>query len=184
VRKIVAAGLLSASILILISLSAPAYASVGLEYLGPFPLQPRPIEGQPNVLVAQGTVGNTGDQDATITLSLNAGPDFASHFTTVFSDNNFQLQPGQRRDFNVSFTFDPSTTPALDYTAEIVILASAQSSGSVASFNLDVAISQNVVPEFPSSLAILAAALILMLPLLKVVGREMTSAQRFREKSP
>jgi hypothetical protein len=139
--------------LILLSLTPVVHAGVGLEYLGPNPLRPQPVSGQSTTLQASAIVGNTGNETAIVTFTLIANQDFMSHFTYSFSDNNFSLSPGARKDFNLTLTFDPNTTPAQDYTAAISIVASPTSktgtSGSAA-FNLPVAVSGSVVPEFPN----------------------------------
>jgi hypothetical protein len=135
-----------------LSLTPFVHAGVGLEYLGPNPLRPQPLGGQVNTLQASAIVGNTGDEAATVTFILLANQDFMNHFTYSFSDNNFSLGPGARKDFTLTLTFDPNSTPSQDYTAAISIVASPASktgtSGSAA-FNLPVSVSAAVVPEFP-----------------------------------
>ena len=134
--------------LLVVNFTPPAYAGVGLEYLGPNPLRPQPISGEPNILGAGAIVGNTGNENATITFTLLADQDFNSQFTYSISDNNTILSPGTRENFALTFTFNPNTIPAEDYNAAIKIVASPTSasgtSGS-ASFDLAVAISADVL---------------------------------------
>jgi hypothetical protein len=149
---------LGLAVLLVLSLPPQIHAGVGLEYLGPNPLRPQPLNGQANTLQATAIVGNTGDEIATVTFTLLADQDFMNYFTYSFSDNNFSLSPGTRKDFTLTLTFDPNTTPAQDYTAAISIVASPASktgtSGSAA-FNLPVAVSASVVPEFPNGTSVI-----------------------------
>ena len=136
----------------------PARADVGLEYLGPYPLQPQPIDGQPQTLQASGTIGNSGSVDAVYALSLVASQEFQTYFAHAFSENNFMLNPGQRKDFTVTFTCSPDT-PIQDYSATISILATVPGGSGQASFNLPVSISASVVtPEFISPLETMVVA--------------------------
>ena len=150
--------------LLVLSLTPLVHAGVGLEYLGPNPLKPQPVSGQPNTLQATAIVGNTGDETAMVTFTLLANQDFMNHFTYSFSDNNFSLSPGARKDFTLTLTYDNST-PAQDYTAFISIVASPTSktgtSGSAA-FNLPVAVSASVVPEFPNGTALIPLLIALL----------------------
>ena len=134
--------------LLLLILSPQVHAGVGLEYLGPNPLRPQPVSGQPDTLGAGAIVGNTGDENATVTFTLLADQDFDNQFTYRVSDNNFSLSPSTRLNFAILFTYDPNTISIKDYSAAIKIIASPTSksgtSGS-ASFNLPVAISANVL---------------------------------------
>ena len=137
--------------LVLLCLPPLVHAGVGLEYLGPNPLRPQPVSGQNNTLQATAIVGNTGDEAAIITFTLLANQDFANHFTYSFSDNNFSLSPGARKTFNLTLTFNPNAL-SKDYAATISIVASPASKGGTsgsAAFNLPVAVSAGVVPEFP-----------------------------------
>jgi hypothetical protein len=144
---------LALAALFLLSLPTLIHAGVGLEYLGPNPLRPQPLSGQSNTLQASAIVGNTGNETAVVTFTLLANQDFMNHFTYSFSDNNFSLSPGARKDFTLTLTFDPNTIPAQNYNATISIVASPASktgtSGSAA-FNLPVSVSGSVVPEFPN----------------------------------
>jgi uncharacterized membrane protein len=152
---------------------------VGLEYLGPNPLRPQPVSGESNTLQASAIVGNTGDETAIITLTLVANQDFTGHFHCSFSDNNFSLSPGARKTFTLTLTFD-SNTPSQDYTATISIVASPASksgtSGSAA-FNLRVAVSATVVPEFSNG-----TALVLLLTVLAIliVQRKIKTKRAFK----
>ena len=134
--------------LLILDLTPLAHAGVGLEYLGPNPLRPQPISGEPNSLGAGAIVGNTGSDPATITFTLLADQEFNSQFTYSISDNNFSLSPNTRTNFALVFTFDPSTIAVKNYSAVIKIVASptttSGTSGS-ASFDLPVAISANVL---------------------------------------
>lgn len=158
------------------------HAGVGLEYLGPNPLRPQPLFGQPNTLQASAIVGNTGDEAAIVTFTLVANQDFTNHFTYSFSDNNFSLSPGARKDFTLTLTFD-STTPAENYTATIGIVASPASasgtSGSAA-FNLPVAVSSTIVPEFPNGTALILLLALLTVP---IVRRAFRSKRKFMKRT-
>jgi hypothetical protein len=149
--------LIALAALLVLSLPPPIHAGVGLEYLGPNPLRPQPVNGQPNTLQATAIVGNTGNETAILTFTLLADQDFNNHFTYSFSDNNFTLSPGVRKDFTLTLTFDPNNIPAQDYSAAISIVASpalrSGASGS-AGFSLAVAVSASVVPEFPGGTAL------------------------------
>lgn len=134
--------------LLVLNLAPLAYAGVGLEYLGPNPLRPQPISGEPNTLGAGAIVGNTGNANATITFTLLADQEFNSQFTYSISDNNFSLSPNTRTNFAVTFTFNPDTILVKDYGAAIKIVASPNTTGGTsgsASFDLAVAISANVL---------------------------------------
>jgi len=134
--------------LLVLNLAPLAHAGVGLEYLGPNPLRPQPISGEPNTLGAGAIVGNTGNENATVMFILLADQDFNNQFTYSISDNNTILSPGTRENFALTFTFNPNTIPAEDYNAAIKIVASPTSasgtSGS-ASFDLAIAISADVL---------------------------------------
>ena len=83
-----------------------------------------------------------------------------------FSENNFTLNPQERRPFTAYFTFKPDT-PIKDYNLSINIVAGAvnlppNASPGKASFNLPVAIISTAVPEFPIPAAVLAAAVFLI----------------------
>lgn len=134
--------------LLVLNLAPLAHAGVGLEYLGPNPLRPQPLNGEPNTLGAGAIVGNTGNQNATITFTLLADQEFNSQFAYSTSNNNFSMGPGTRRNFAITFTFNPNTVLDKNYTAAIKIVASPTTttgtSGS-ASFDLAVAISADVL---------------------------------------
>lgn len=169
--------------LIVLCLPQLVHAGVGLEYLGPNPLRPQPVNGQANTLQAAAIVGNTGDEAAIVTLMLVANQDFTNHFTYSFSDNNFSLSPGARKDFTLTLTFDPNTTLSQDYTAAISIVASSASkigtSGSAA-FNLPVAVSATVVPEFPNGTALMLLLTLLTVP---IVQRTIKLKSRFKKRT-
>jgi hypothetical protein len=160
--------------LLVLSLPPLIHAGIGLEYLGPNPLRPQPVSGQPNTLQASAIVGNSGNETAIVTFTLTANQDFMSHFTYSFSDNNFSLSPGARKDFTLTLTFDPNTTSAQDYTAAISIVASPASktgtSGSAA-FNLPVSVSGSAVPEFPNGV---------MLPLFIAIFAVLAARRRIK----
>jgi hypothetical protein len=162
--------------LLALALTPLVHAGVGLEYLGPNPLRPQLVSGQTNTLQASAIVGNTGDEAATVTFTMIANQEFSNHFTYSFSDNNFTLNPGTRKDLTLTLTFDPNTTPSKDYTATVNIVASPASksgtSGSAA-FNLPVAVSATEVPEFPNG-----AAVILLLTVLTVLVVQRTIKPR------
>ena len=130
------------------NLTPLAHAGVGLEYLGPNPLRPQPVNGQPNTLGAGAIIGNTGNEIATITFTLVADQNFGNQFGYHASDNNFSLNPNTRMNFAILFTFNPNTIAVKDYKAAIKITASPTSksgtSGS-ASFDLAVVISADVL---------------------------------------
>jgi len=133
------------SMLLFFMLVTPVHATVGLEYLGPYPLRPQSVSGDPNTLSASATVGNSGTDPAVFTLTLVSSQEFNSTFSWYFSDNNFPLNPGERKDFTITLT-SQSYSQSQDYGATIAILARA-SGGSggtsgVASFSLPVVISQ------------------------------------------
>ena len=134
--------------LVLLNLVPLAHAGVGLEYLGPNPLRPQPVSGEPNTLGAGAIIGNTGNENATVTFTLVADPDFNNQFTYSVSDNNFSLSPSTRMNFAIFFAFNPNSISVKDYSAAIKITASPTSksgtSGS-ASFDLAVAISADVL---------------------------------------
>jgi hypothetical protein len=168
--------------LLVLSLTPLVHAGVGLEYLGPNPLRPQPVSGQRNTLQASAIVGNTGDETALVTFTLVANQDFTDHFTYSFSDNNFSLSPGARKGFTLTLTYD-NTTPAQDYNASISIVASPASktgSSGSAAFNLPVAVSAAVVPEFPNG-AVLIPLLIAMFAVL-VARRGIKSNRDFKKE--
>lgn len=158
-------------------------AGVGLEYLGPNPLRPQPVPGQSNTLQASAIVGNSGDAPAIVTFTLHANAAFSSHFTYSFSDNNFTLSPSARKSFTLTLTYNPNTTPAQDYTADITIVASpvtpSGTSGSAA-FDLGVAVSGSTVPEFPGG-AMLLPLFIAMLAVL--IAQKKITSEKNRRKS-
>jgi len=134
--------------LLVLNLAPLAHAGVGLEYLGPNPLRPEPINGRPNTLGAGAIVGNTGNANATITFTLLADQKFNSQFTYSITGNNSVLGPSTRENFALIFTFNPNTISVQDYNAAIKIVASptttSGTSGS-ASFDLAVAIPADVL---------------------------------------
>jgi hypothetical protein len=106
----------------------PVHSS-GLEYLGPGVLIPQPFPGVPATLQANAIVGNSGNSSSICSFTLVASQDFRSHFATTFwvngsQLNHFTMDANRRQAFYVNFTFDPSTTPAINYTATISISAS------------------------------------------------------------
>lgn len=169
--------------LLVLTLTPLVHAGVGLEYLGPNPLRPQPVTGQANTLEAAAIVGNTGDEAAIITFTLVANQDFTNHFTYSFSDNNFSLSPGARKDFTLTLTFNPNTAPSQGYTAAINIVASPVSktgtSGSAA-FNLPVAVSATVVPEFPNGTALMVLLTLLTVP---IVRRTIKAKPTFKKRT-
>ena len=169
--------------LLVLNLAPLVHAGVGLEYLGPNPLRPQPITGQPNTLQANAIIGNTGDEPAIVTFTLHANQDFMNHFMYSFSDNNFSLSPGSRKDFALTLTFDPNTTPALDYTAGVSIVASpvtkSGTSGSAA-FDLAVTVSGSVVPEFPNGTAMMLLLTLLTVP---IVQRTIKPKRTFKKRT-
>lgn len=134
-----------ASMLLFFMLVTPVHATVGLEYLGPYPLRPQPVNGDPHTLSGSATVGNSGTDPAVFTLALVSSEQFNSTFSWYFSDNNFALNPGQRKDFTITLT-SQSYSQTQDYGATIAILAKATGgsggASGVASFNVPVVISQ------------------------------------------
>jgi hypothetical protein len=158
------------ALIALLILSLPiVHAGVGLEYLGPNPLSPQPVFGQANTLQAGAIVGNSGNETAIISFTLQADQEFMNHFTYSFSENNFSLSPGARSDFTLTLTFD-SNTPAQGYSATINIVASpASPSGTTGSagFNLPVLVSATVVPEFPNGAALTLLLALLALPIVR-----------------
>ena len=107
-------------VILFVARTPSVQATVGLEYLGVYPMQPQPLNGLPQVLQAGATIGNTGNETAVYTFSL-AG--LSKHFTYTFSNNSFMLNPAARLSFTANFTFDPLTTPILNYTATLRISA-------------------------------------------------------------
>jgi hypothetical protein len=169
--------------LLVLCLPPLVHAGVGLEYLGPNPLRPQPVSGQTNTLQAAAIVGNTGDEAAIVTFTLIANQDFTNHFTYSFSDNNFSLNPGARKDFTLTLTFDPNTTPSQDYTAAISVVGSpASKSGSSgsAAFNLPVAVSSTNVPEFPTGTALMLLLTLLTVP---IVQRTIKPKRTFEKRT-
>jgi hypothetical protein len=159
----------------------PAHASVGVEYIGHYPLNPQPLPGSVNTLVDGGRVGNSGDEPAVVSFTLNASPEFLSNFKVTFSDNNFTLTPGERRQFNATFVFD-SNMPAQDRMAKITILARPANPGGTgaASFDLAVNISATVIPEFPSGAVLV---LILTAFVTAFASRRIRSGRWLRRKN-
>jgi len=145
IEKSVSMCIVVASMLLFFMLVTPVHATVGLEYLGPYPLRPQPVNGDPHILSASATVGNSGTDPAVFTLSLAASQQFNSTFSWYFSDNNFTLNSGQRKDFTITL-MSQSYSQTQDYGATIAILARATGgsggASGVASFNLPVIISQ------------------------------------------
>lgn len=146
-------GLLLPSILLLANVSS-VNATVGVEYLGPYPLNPKPT-GDVQILTDSGTIGNSGTDPARVTLTLVADDEFKAHFTTAFSDNNFTLNSGERKTITFTFNSEPHT-PTGNWTASIAIVAQAvnvpqDASPGKASFNLLVVINPVAAPEFPTT---------------------------------
>lgn len=162
-----------AAVLLLIAIATPVHATVGLEYLGPYPLKLTTVPNQAGSYSGSATVGNSGSENAIVTLEMSSkNPDF-SHFTVKFSDNNFTLTPSQRKQFTVNVTSNPSTTPQHNYNASIAILAKAKSGPGIASFNLPVCFPDcQVIPEFPGSTLILASVILAALAFLKARPRK------------
>jgi hypothetical protein len=139
----------------LLALQLPLiHAGVGLEYLGPYPLRPQPVSGHSNMLQANAIVGNTGNETAVVTLTLIADQQFFSHFSASFSDNNFSLNPSARKDFTLTLTYDPNTTPSQNFDAVLKIVASPTSTsemtGGSASVSVPVVISGSTVTSTSS----------------------------------
>ena len=136
-------------LLILISIS-PVLASVKLEYLGPYPLNPQPFATM--TLRASAIVGNAGDEVANCTFGLTANQLFMKHFAYSFWINNasvrsFLLEGGQRETFFINLNFDPST-PVMDYDATIMISAvpsSTQNIAGIESFSIPVSIAASSI---------------------------------------
>jgi hypothetical protein len=128
-----------------------AHASVNIEYLGPYPLDPKPVSGQAQTLSDSFTVGNAGSEQTIINMTVSSDdPDFNTHFTVTLSDNLFTLGPGVRQGVMATFVFD-SSTPVHDYSAHIGIVASALnyppgSSPGHATFDLPIAIKSDFLP--------------------------------------
>jgi hypothetical protein len=151
---------------LLLMVPASVKATVGLEYLGPYPFNPKPVQGMERTLADSGTVGNSGNEPVRITLSIDGDEEFNTYFMASFSENNFTLNPQERRPFTAYFTFKPDT-PIKDYNLSINIVAGAvnlppNASPGKASFNLPVTIVSTAVPEFPIPAAVLAAAVFLI----------------------
>ena len=129
---------------------ATVNASVGVEYLGPYPLSPKPT-GMAETLADSAVIGNSGTEPARVTLTLIADDEFKAHFTVTFSDNNFTLNPGERKTVTFTFKFDPNT-PIRDWTASIAIVAEAVNvppgaSPGRASFTLQVLVGAGATTE-------------------------------------
>jgi hypothetical protein len=102
---------------------ATVNASVGVEYLGPYPLIPKHTETA-GTLIESAVIGNSGTEPTRVTLTLVADDEFKAIFTVTFSHNNFTLNPGERKTVTFTFNFDPST-PVRDWTEYIVMVAEA-----------------------------------------------------------
>jgi hypothetical protein len=142
-------GLLLPSILLLANV-APVNATVGIEYLGPNPLNPKPT-AEAQTLADSGIIGNGGTEPARVTLTLVADDEFKAHFTVIFSDNNFTLNSGERKAITFTFKFDPNT-PIQDWAAGVAIVAEAVNvplgvSPGRASFNLQVLVRVGATTE-------------------------------------
>jgi hypothetical protein len=127
------------------------HANVSIEYLGSYPLNPTLVPGYDRTLSDYFTVGNAGSEQTIISMTVSStDPDFETHFTVAFSDNQFTLDPGARREVTATFVSD-SGTPEHSYSAHIEIVASAAhySEGSNpgrATFDLPVAIFSDLPP--------------------------------------
>ena len=156
------------AILFLVGLSAMAPSlmvagedRVGVGYSGPYPLKPKPIGN--NTLQGEGTVLNSGNIEGLYTVTVVVDSTFSQYFTYAISDNNFTMQPGEAKKITFTFWFKPET-PVQDFSASITIVASPTyvppgSSPGRASFSLPVAIEAETIPEFPSILLMLLAAI-------------------------
>jgi hypothetical protein len=137
--------------MVLLVVSPLAHASVNIEYLGPYPLDPKPVPGQARTLSDSFTVGNAGSEQTIINMTVSSNDlDFKTHFSVTLSDNLFTLAPGVRKGVTATFVFD-SGTPVHDYSADIEIVASALnyppgSSPGHATFDLPVAIKSGLLP--------------------------------------
>jgi hypothetical protein len=138
--------------LLIVLLACPSvHANVSIEYLGSYPLNPTLVQGYDRMLSDYFTVGDAGSDQTIISLTVSStDPDFETHFIVVFSDNQFTLDPGARREVTTTFTFDTST-PQHSYSAHIDIVASAAyySEGSNpgrAAFDLPVTIFSGLPP--------------------------------------
>jgi hypothetical protein len=142
---------LLALVFLMVLLASPSvHANVSIEYLGPYPLNPTPVPGHPGTLSDYYTVGNAGNEQMIMNMTVSSDdPDFNTHFTVAFSNNLFPLGPSVREGVTATFVFD-SSTPVHDYSANIGIVASAvqPSVGSPgrAAFDLPVDINSNYIP--------------------------------------
>jgi len=147
----------------------PVNATVGVEYLGPYPLNPKPT-GEAQTLAESGIIGNSGTDPARVTLTVVGDDEFKTYFAVTFSDNGFILNSGERKTITFTFKFDPNT-PVHDWAASIAVVAVAvnvppDASPGRASFNLPVLIEAGAVPEFPAGGVGLIMALVLSAALL------------------
>jgi hypothetical protein len=143
--------LFALSLLIVLLAIPSVHASVSIEYLGPYPLNPTPVPGHDRTLSDSYTVGNAGSEQTIISMTVSStDPDFGTHFTVTFSDNMFILDPGVRKGVTATFVFD-SGTPVHDYSADIEIVASVLhyppgSNPGHATFDLPIAIKSDLLP--------------------------------------
>lgn len=106
-------------------LPIPPLQASSIAYLGPL-LTPEPY-GLNNLRTNPGAfVRDTGNDTVVCTFALAADPTFTSHFRYSFWVNGTQVQSftlnvSRTQPFFINFTFDPTTTPALNYTATLVI---------------------------------------------------------------
>jgi hypothetical protein len=139
------------SLLIVLLASPSVHANVGIEYLGPYPLNPAFVPGQDRTLSGYFTVGNVGSEETIVSMTASStDPDFEAHFAVTFSDNMFTLDPSSRKEVTATFVLDTST-PVHDYSAHIGIVAAAvhYSEGSnpgAATFDLPIAIRSTILP--------------------------------------
>jgi hypothetical protein len=139
---------------------ATVNASVGVEYLGPYPLSPKPT-GMAGTLADSAVIGNSGTEPARVTLTLVADDEFKAHFAVTFSDNNFTLSPGERKTVTFTFNLNPNT-PIRDWTASIAIVAEAVHvppgvSPGKASFTLQVLVRAGATTETATATSVTSA---------------------------
>ena len=137
-------------VLIVLLASPSVHASVSIEYLGPYPLNPTLVPGQDRTLSDQFTVGNAGSEQTIISMTVSStDPDFKTHFTVTFSDNMFTLDPGVRKEVTATFVLDTST-PVHDYSAHIGIVATTvhhyEGSPGAAAYDLPITIRSSILP--------------------------------------
>jgi hypothetical protein len=143
--------LFALSLLIVLLAIPSVHANVGIEYSGRYPLNPALVPGQDRTLSDYFTVGNVGNEQTIISMTVSStDPDFETHFTVTFSDNMFTLDPSARKEVTATFVFDTST-PVHDYSANIGMVASALhypagSSPGHATFDLPIAITSSLLP--------------------------------------